>query len=97
MIALQLDLVDWIGAAPLPERVYLRRVDPGRNMRRFYSLAIERTLFGEYALVREWGRLGRGGQVKATVFPTLSEAHGSLLHLQDAKEKKGYRGPCRHV
>ena len=97
MTALQLDLVDWIGTAPLPERVYLRRVDPGRNMRRFYALAIERTLFGEYALVREWGRIGRGGQVKATVFPTLSEAHGSFLHLQGAKERKGYRSPCRHV
>lgn len=30
MTALQLDLVDWIGAAPLPERVYLRRIDPVR-------------------------------------------------------------------
>ena len=90
MTALQLDLVDWIGTAPLPERVYLRRVDPGRNMRRFYSLAIECTLFGEYALVREWGRLGRGGQVKITAFQSSREAESSFIRLRREKERRGY-------
>ncbi len=32
--------------------VALRRVDPVRNMRRFYSLEVERDLFGRVVLVR---------------------------------------------
>ena len=35
----------------------LERCDPARNMARFYVLTIEPTLFGDTALVREWGRL----------------------------------------
>ncbi|WP_187399200.1 WGR domain-containing protein [Bradyrhizobium paxllaeri] len=31
---------------------------PARNMARFYVLTIEPILFGDSALIREWGRLG---------------------------------------
>ncbi|WP_433996279.1 WGR domain-containing protein [Bradyrhizobium jicamae] len=40
----------------------LERCDPARNMARFYVLTIEPTLFGDTALVREWGRLGQRGR-----------------------------------
>ena len=32
--------------------------DPARNMARFYTMALQPTLFGEWALLREWGRIG---------------------------------------
>jgi predicted DNA-binding WGR domain protein len=32
----------------------LRKVDPAKNMNRFYSLEVERDLFGRVALVRTW-------------------------------------------
>ncbi|MGY4437513.1 WGR domain-containing protein [Bradyrhizobium sp. LM2.3] len=38
----------------------LERRDPARNMARFYVLTIEPTLFGDTALVREWGRVSAG-------------------------------------
>lgn len=31
----------------------LHKIDPAKDMRRFYRLSVERTLFGDYALVRE--------------------------------------------
>ncbi len=42
-------------------RLYLTKTDPARNMARFYSLDIQPTPFGEWALVREWGRIGGAG------------------------------------
>jgi len=34
------------------------RMDQALNMARFYVLDIQPTLFGEIALVQEWGRIG---------------------------------------
>jgi predicted DNA-binding WGR domain protein len=44
-----------------PTDLHLTCIDPAANKRRFYHLSIQPTLFGEWALVREWGRIGRGG------------------------------------
>jgi predicted DNA-binding WGR domain protein len=38
--------------------VHLGRVDPARNMRRFYRLDMQPDLFGGVLLVKEWGRIG---------------------------------------
>ena len=35
--------------------IHLRRIDPTRNMARFYAMAVQPTLFGEWSLQREWG------------------------------------------
>ena len=43
------------------QMLVLERRNASRNMARFYVLAIEPTLFGEMALVREWGRIGSMG------------------------------------
>ncbi len=41
-------------ASPMPSNtVYLRRIDPGRHMARFYALTVDRDLFGQVLLVRE--------------------------------------------
>ena len=36
--------------------IYLTKTDPACSMARFYSLDIQPTLFGEWALMKEWGR-----------------------------------------
>jgi predicted DNA-binding WGR domain protein len=41
--------------------VTLYRIDPARNMRRFYALDVQPDLFGGFAVVKEWGRIGRAG------------------------------------
>jgi predicted DNA-binding WGR domain protein len=40
------------------QMLVLERRDSHRNLARFYVLAIEPTLLGDSALVREWGRIG---------------------------------------
>lgn len=34
----------------------LAHIDPGRNRWRWYVLCVQPTLFGEWSLIREWGR-----------------------------------------
>lgn len=70
--------------------VYLTHVDAGQNMARFYTMSLQPTLFGEWSLVREWGRIGRGGQVKATPYSAKAEAEAALEKLRAAKVRKGY-------
>jgi predicted DNA-binding WGR domain protein len=44
--------------------VHLIRIDPARNMRRFYRFDVQPDLFSGFAVVKEWGRIGhRGGRV----------------------------------
>jgi len=69
----------------------LRRVDASRNMARFYALGVGRTLFGEFALVREWGRIGCLGQRHSVIYPTLADAEAALAKLCHVKERRGYR------
>ncbi|WP_246045398.1 WGR domain-containing protein [Rubellimicrobium roseum] len=44
----------------------LTRVDPAFDLRRFHSLALANSLFGEYGVVRHWGRIGTAGQSRTT-------------------------------
>lgn len=69
---------------------YLTRIDAAHNMRRFYRLDVQPTLFGEFALVREWGRIGRAGQVKSTPYATPAEAMAALECQRSAKRRRGY-------
>ena len=70
--------------------VYLTHIDATRNMSRFYTMRLQATLFAECSLVREWGRIGRGGQVKTTVFPTAEAAQGELARIERVKLRRGY-------
>jgi hypothetical protein len=48
--------------SPIKHHLVLHRIDPEQRIRRFYSLMIERDLFGTVRLVRNWGRIGSNGQ-----------------------------------
>jgi predicted DNA-binding WGR domain protein len=39
----------------------MRRVDPDTNMARFYVLTLEQDLFGNFAVTRQWGKVGTAG------------------------------------
>ena len=45
--------------------IYLERREPVHNRQRFYILTVAQTLFGSWTLIREWGRIGRSGMVRA--------------------------------
>jgi predicted DNA-binding WGR domain protein len=64
--------------SPIKHRLVLRRIDPEQGVRRFYSLMIERDLFGTVRLVRNWGRIGTNGQELVEVFASEIEADWAL-------------------
>ena len=70
--------------------VILYRIDPTRNMQRFYRLDIQPDLFGNQCLVREWGRIGRPGQVRSAPYPTSEEASVAFQKQWTTKERRGY-------
>ena len=72
--------------------VMLRRIDPEHSMARFYSLMIERDLFGTVRLVRHWGRIDAvQGRELAQDFATEEEAVEALERLAAAKRRRGYQ------
>ena len=79
-----------------PFQLYCRRIDPSRNMARYYMLSIETTLFGEVAVARAWGRIGKRGGEKKEMFATETEAVIHFLELVRKKRRKGYR-PARRT
>ena len=54
---------------------YLERREPAHNRQRFYNIAVTLTLFGSWAMVREWGRIEQPGTVREAEFETEGEAH----------------------
>ena len=74
----------------MPSSAHLRHVDPSRNMARFYVLTLQPTLFGEVALVREWGRIGSPGRVQVTAYATPEEAENALRRVERQKVRRGY-------
>lgn len=70
--------------------VYLTRVDDAKNMARYYRMSLQPTLFGEWAVVREWGRIGRGGQVRTSPFPSEAEATLTMATIECQKARRGY-------
>ncbi len=77
--------------SPIKYHLVLHRIDPEEGIRRFYSLMIEKDLFGTIRLVRNWGRIGTNGQEKAEEFATVDEAGQALEAIARAKRRRGYR------
>ncbi len=75
---------------PGPEPLHLRRIDETRNMRRFYLLSIQPTLFGGMSLIRNWGRIGTSGQTMVQTFDASAEADDAFGRLERAKRRRGY-------
>lgn len=72
------------------DTVHLRRIDPSQNMRRFYMLAIQPTLFGGASVIRNWGRIGTDGQSKMETFDGKEEAKRAFERLARSKHRRGY-------
>ena len=64
---------------------------PVQGIRRFYSLMIERDLFGTIRLVRNWGRIGTRGQELVEFHADEIEAGNALEALAQLKRRRGYR------
>ena len=62
-------------------------------MVRFYRLSVVETLFGEWAMVREWGRIGCPARGKDEWFTSSDDAQAALERQLRIKERRGYRRP----
>ena len=71
--------------------VIFRRFDPACNMARVYVLSLERTLWGTFAVVRQYGRIRAFGRTRAEHFATRGEAEVHRMRLAALKLKRGYR------
>lgn len=71
--------------------IYLERHDPDKNLHRFYQMFVVPGIFGDWSLVREWGRVGSSGTVRKDWFDNEEEAWIAGQKLQAVKEKKGYQ------
>ena len=64
--------------SPIRHHLVLYRRDPEQGRARFFSLMIERDLFGTIWLVRNWGFVGSKGQDKVEIFSDEAKAAQAL-------------------
>ena len=73
------------------DAVRLYRTDAEHNMWRFYRMQVRRDLFGAWCVIREWGRIGGGGQLRIVPFATETDAQEALIRQWRRKARRGYR------
>lgn len=72
-------------------RTYMERIDPAVEMARFYAITVQPTLFGDWAVIREWGRIGQGGTVRQEICVTEHDATIIATETLTRKLRRGYR------
>lgn len=71
--------------------IYLTKIDPTRNMKRFYSAGIQPTILGACCLVRMHGRIGGSTRVLPPVsYVSSPAAQIALERLVARKKRRGY-------
>jgi len=68
----------------------LTRIDASQNVHRFYRMEIAPGLFGDWALDREWGRIGQSGQVRVDWYDTEGAAKNARFDILMQKAQRGY-------
>jgi predicted DNA-binding WGR domain protein len=69
---------------------YLTRIDTTRNMNRFYIVAVTPTLFGEWAVLREWVRRGSPGTMRLETSLRREEAELAEQRTIKRRLQRGY-------
>ncbi|MCW3783558.1 WGR domain-containing protein [Defluviimonas salinarum] len=73
--------------------IYLEKVDPEANCFRFYNIRSEPDLFAERALVVQWGRIGRAGQVRIRGSGSIEEVGRIGAKILKLRLSHGYSEP----
>jgi predicted DNA-binding WGR domain protein len=81
--------------SPIRHHLALYQRDPEQSRTRFFSLIIERDLFGTTRLVWNWGVIGFQGQEKNDTFLSGAEAARVLEGWADTSGKRAT--PARNV
>jgi predicted DNA-binding WGR domain protein len=69
---------------------FFTRIDPAKNVSRFWLSIVTPTLLGGWSLIREWGRIGQPGTVKASTFEREDEARRAERHGIRKRQRRGY-------
>jgi predicted DNA-binding WGR domain protein len=70
--------------------ILLYRIDSAKRMQRYYRMVVRPDLFGQWCLMREWGRSGR---TRSLLFSTPAEAETTLNKQGRAKAFIGTSKP----
>lgn len=65
--------------------------NPSGQRTRFYRVDVDYNLFGEYAVIREWGLRGKKGTRLLLWFSNLREACLAADRYQKRAYRRGYR------
>ncbi len=68
----------------------LRKIDHARRMARFYHVEVVPTLFGEWCVRREWGRIGGASRVMLETVASRAAAEALAARRLGAKRRRGY-------
>jgi len=69
---------------------FLTRTDAARNIDRFYAVAVTPNLFGEWTVLREWGRRGSPGTVRLASHRRQDDARISAQRTVKRRLQHGY-------
>lgn len=71
--------------------MYLTKIDPSRNARRYYLVRVGPTVLGEHCLIRTMGRIGRSTRhLPPVVCTNEAAARRALERLVARKKRRGY-------
>jgi predicted DNA-binding WGR domain protein len=73
---------------------FLTRAEPTKNLHRFYVVRLAPTLFGDWTLLREWGRSGSPGTVRLTSFERYDDAEKAERQIIKRRLNHGYTDPA---
>ena len=69
---------------------FLTRTEPQKNLYRFYVVSVAPTLFGEWSVMREYGRIGSPGTVQTRTFERQQDAHRAEQRSIKRRISHGY-------
>jgi predicted DNA-binding WGR domain protein len=70
---------------------FLTRIDPTRNIDRFYVVQVLSTLFGDWTVLREWGWRGSPGTMRLSRYERRNEAETAEQRTIKRRLQHGYR------
>jgi predicted DNA-binding WGR domain protein len=70
--------------------ITLTRSKPSKNLHRFYAMRLAPTLFDEWGLIVESGRIGSAGTAREQILPTEQLAQAALTKRLRIKTSRCY-------
>lgn len=69
---------------------HFRKICPLQNIQRFYSVTVRQNLFGEWCVIRTWGRIGTIGQRLQQTVDSKAQAIEIFARLTEFRLQRGY-------